>query len=289
MNTLAMLIRREFWEHRMLVIAPATLCGIYILLCVLAGANFSVSWPLGDGMPGTRGPMHPGFFAVMNIMFVGLLYLLMAIVAFFYLCDSLYAERKDRSILFWKSLPVSDAMTVMSKALVALIAMPLVVYVLGLVTNLITMLVFKVAFDFSATPGSNGSGILMWLKVNGYLLVDVFVLALWFLPVVGYQLLISVLVPKAPFVWTLLPPVALMLGQKIFFDSWSIAQLISFRLGGVMSTLGDRRAFGGQIGAAIESVNAIPLLARPDLWIGVAIGAALLFAAIRIRRHRDDT
>jgi ABC-2 type transport system permease protein len=283
MNTLPMLIRREFWEHRMLMFAPAALCGIWLILCVAAGAKFSISWPLGDQMP--QGVMHPGFFAMLNIMFMGLLYLLMAIVGFFYLCDSLYAERKDRSVLFWKSLPVSDAMTVLSKALVALIAMPLIVYVLGLITNLLTMLVFKIAFDFSGS----GISVLNWMKVNGYLLVDVFVLALWFLPVVGYQLLISVLVPKAPFVWTLLPPVALMLGQKIFFDSWSIAQLIGFRLGGVMSTLSDRRTFGGQVGAAIEAVNAIPLLARPDLWIGVAIGVALLFVTIRIRRHRDDT
>ena len=60
----------------------------------------------------------------------------------------LYAERKDRSILFWKSLPVSDTMTVLSKLLVALIAVPLVVYVLALATNLLAFLVFKVAIGF---------------------------------------------------------------------------------------------------------------------------------------------
>ena len=54
-------------------------------------------------------------------------------VCFGYLVDCLYAERKDRSILFWRSLPVSDRDTVLAKFFVATIATPLLVWAVALV------------------------------------------------------------------------------------------------------------------------------------------------------------
>ncbi len=281
MNVLPMLIRREFWEHRVLVIAPLVLCVVYLMLCALAGANFNVGWLY----VGNAEPMSAAFLFVMHGVFAGLLYGLMSIVAFFYLCDCLYAERKDRSILFWKSLPVSDAMTVLSKLVVALIALPLVVYVLAFATNLLTLIVFKIAFQFQ--PPRNSAPhwtLLSWLRLNGYLLADVFVLALWFAPIAAYQLLVSVVASRAVMVWTLLPPVALVLGQKLLFDSWSIGQFVLYRLGtGLIS--GGR---GGGLEGVIDGVNLLPVLTQPELWIGVAVAALLVFATIRIRRHRDD-
>ncbi len=284
MRTMMMLVRREFWEHRMLLFAPIAMCVIFLVLCVLAGANFNIGWMNFDGTSGVRQPMPPGFYLVMNLGFTILLYMLMAMVAFFYLCDCLYAERKDRSILFWKSLPVSDTMTVLSKLVVALIGVPLVVYGLALVTNALSWVIFMATLDFAPSRGPTA---LNWLKMNGYLLADVFVLALWFAPIAAYQLVVSVWVPRAVAVWTLLPPVAVILGQKIFFDSWSIAELVRQRLGGFTMNLGG--SGGESAAAAIGAINAIPLLARADLWIGVAIAAVLVFLTIRIRRHSDDT
>jgi ABC-2 type transport system permease protein len=281
MNVLPMLIRREFWEHRVLVIAPVALCVVYLVLFALAGANFNV----GRVYVGSAEPTSPGFLFVMHVVFTGLLYGLMSIVAFYYLCDCLYAERKDRSILFWKSLPVSDAMTVISKLVVALIAVPLVVYVLALVTNLLTLVAFKFAFQFQPPRDtSHHWTVLSWLRLNGYLLADVFVLALWFAPVAAYQLLVSVVAPRAVMVWTVLPPLALILGQYLLFDSWSIGQFVLHRLGAI--SIGGGRGDG--VDGVIDGINALPVLLQPELWIGVAVAAVLVFATIRIRRHRDD-
>jgi len=282
MKAMMMLVRREFWEHRMLLFAPITLCVIFLVLCALAGANFDIGWMNFDGTSGAQQAMPRGFYLVMNLVFTILLYALMAMVAFFYLCDCLYAERKDRSILFWKSLPVSDTMTVLSKLVVALVGVPLVVYGLALVTNALSWVIFMVTVDFAPSRGPTA---LNWLKMNGYLLADVFVLALWFAPIAAYQLVVSVWVPRAVAVWTLLPPVAVILGQKIFFDSWSIAELVRQRFGGFTINFGG----GESPAAAIDAINAIPLLARADLWIGVAIAAVLVYVTIRIRRHSDDT
>src|SRR5688500_3753928 len=46
------------------------------------------------------------------------------IIAFFYGLDALHGERRDRSILFWKSLPVSDRTPVLSKVLVMMAVLP---------------------------------------------------------------------------------------------------------------------------------------------------------------------
>jgi ABC-2 type transport system permease protein len=219
-------------------------------------------------------------------MFTILLYLLMAVVAFFYLCDCLYAERKDRSILFWKSLPVSDAATVFSKLIVALIAIPAVVYLLSLVTNVVAFMIFKVLFHNAPPPPATSEWTFFgWLQVNGYLIIDIFVLALWFAPIAAYQLFISAVVPRAPFVFTLLPPLALIFGEALFFGTWHIGQFIGHRLGAVQ--FGPRAGRGVQ--DVIDTLNALPLLGKPELWIGALLAAALVYLAIRVRRHRDDS
>ena len=283
MNVMPILIRREFWEHRMmLVMAPLALCVIYLILCVLAGAKIDVNLLQFENHPTSSA----AYLVVMHTAFTVLLYLLMAVVAFFYLCDCLYAERKDRSILFWKSLPVSDTATVLSKMLVALIAIPVVVFVLSFVTNVIAFGIFKALIHVPAPPSvASDWTVGGWLRLNGYLIVDILVLALWFAPVAAYQLLISVVVPRAPFVFTVLPPLALVFGERLFFGSWHIGLFLGHRLGSVR--FGPRMGQGVQ--GVIDAVNALPLLQRPELWIGALLAAALIVLTIRIRRHQDDS
>lgn len=282
MNSLPILIRREFWEHRMmLVMAPLALCIIYLIVCALAGTGLNVKLlETGQPMSGAA------FLIVMHTMFTVLLYLLMAVVAFFYLCDCLYAERKDRSILFWKSLPVSDAATVLSKLFVALIAIPAVVYLMSLVTNIVAFAIFKILFHSAPPlPAATEWTFSGWVRINGYLIIDIFVLALWFAPIAAYQLFISAVVPRAPFVFTLLPPLTLIFGEALFFGTWHVGMFIGHRLGAV--DYGPRAGRGVQ--DVIDALNTLPLLMRPELWIGVLLAAAVIYVTIRIRRHRDDS
>jgi ABC-2 type transport system permease protein len=276
------LIRREFWEHRAsLVIAPLVLCAVYLILCALAGAGLNVKLQQFGQQPSTT----TAFLIVMHTVFTILLYLLMAVVAFFYLCDCLYAERKDRSILFWKSLPVSDTATVLSKLLVALIAIPVVVYVLSLVTNIIAFAMFAILLHGNAGTGAASDWTLLgWLRLNGYLIVDIFVLALWFAPVAAYQLFISAVVPRAPFVFTVLPPLALIFGEALFFGSWHIGDFVGHRLG--TGQFGPRAGRGVQ--DVIDAVNTLPLLGRAELWIGALVAAAVVVVTVRVRRHRAE-
>ena len=283
MNVMVMLIRREFWEHRTLVFAPLALCIVYLVLCGVAGANIGTNILRFGNEPTTSA----GFLIVMHAVFTALLYVLMAFVAFFYLCDCLYAERKDRSILFWKSLPVSDAMTVLSKAIVGLVCIPVVVYVMSFVTNVVAFAIFKLLFHPAAPPPSVAADWTIggWIQINGYLIADIPVLALWFAPVAAYQLFISAVAPRAAFVITVLPPLTLIIGERLFFRTSYIADFVGHRLGSV--ALFPRSAHGVQ--GVIDAVNALPLLARPELWIGVLVAAAGMYLTIRVRRHQQDS
>jgi ABC-2 type transport system permease protein len=289
MKELVMLVRREFWEHRVLLFAPAALCALYLVVCLLVGTRFTPGWLVLDGFEaGAPSPMKPIFYLLMNAVFTLLLYGLMAVVVFFYLCDCLYSERKDRSILFWKSMPVSDSMTVLSKLLVALIGVPLVVYGLAFVTNVLAYLVFRVTLDHGGATSLPGHWAgLDWLHLEALLLMDLFILALWFAPIAAYQMLVSVAVPRAAMVWTVLPPLVLIFGERLLFNSWSIAAFTGNRLGDVVRSLPSRDAHG--VPGLLDKANLIDLLTLPSLWIGVAVAALMLYVTIRIRRHRDDT
>jgi ABC-2 type transport system permease protein len=288
-----MLIRREFWEHRALWMTPLVVAALFILVCFVPGAIHL------DGVQATPRAGSNNVFIGIQLLFVGLLEALTAIVVFFYLSDCLYADRKDRSILFWKSLPVSDSATVLSKLLVAILVVPLGIYVLAVITNLLAFGILTALFRSHPVFGpfiqwNTGA----WLRLNLVLLVNTLVLALWFAPVAAYQLLVSAWAKGSVFVWTILPPLIVIFGERLIFGTWNVASLLVVRLGGGLLS-----SFGRSAGRVAENsasatfgtdglfqrIDAFALLATPGMWIGVAVAVLLVFAAIRIRRYRDDT
>jgi ABC-2 type transport system permease protein len=285
-QTLPVLIRREFWEHRVLWIAPLIVAVLYLLMCLIPGGIH-----VGSGISEVAGGSR--LLLSVQLLFTTLLFALMSVVIFFYLADCLYAERKDRSILFWKSLPVSDSATVLSKLLVALVVVPLGLYLLSLVTNLLAFGILYARLHDSPVLGhATGWDTGTWLRLNGVLLLDVLILSLWYAPIAAYQMLMSAWVRSSVFVWTILPPLVLVVGERLFFGTWHLGGLLGERLGiNLSGVMRDRPSLAGAPGTEglLTKINAGGLLMTPDLWIGVAIAAALLFAAIRIRRYRDDS
>ena len=284
MNTLPTLIRREFWEHRVLWMVPVAVAACYLLFAIVAGSMMNPAQMNAARMSG-EGP--PALFVGVQMVLIGFLFVLVSIVLFFYLADSLYAERRDRSILFWKSLPVSDSATVLSKLLVALIVTPIGVLLLSMVVNALAFLIFYVRLhDSPATSGYVRWDTATWFRLYGTLFLNVLVLALWYAPIAAYQLMVSAWVRSAVFVWTILPPLVLALGEKLMFDSWNIGRFLLYRLstgiGGGSTDLASVDQFLGRI-------SLLERLRQPDLWGGVAVAAVFVYAAIRIRRYRDDT
>jgi ABC-2 type transport system permease protein len=290
------LIRREFWEHRSLWIAPL----IVAVLMVLTVFPLHIGDMNFEGAPNFHDPANRiGAFTLMIWAHTLPQYLVMALVASFYLMDCLYTERRDRSILFWKSLPVSDAITVLSKFLVGVVVLPLGVYVLAAISGVLFQALWSIRVASQALPDiSAGWNTVAWLKVEGLMLYGVVVCILWFAPVAAALVLISAWVRKSVFMWTALPPVIAIVVERAAFGTRHIADLLSYRtFSGVWNVLDinpipPESVHHGRVVSLADLFDNVEMgkaFLNIDLWLGLAVAAALLFAAIRIRRYRDDT
>ena len=274
------LVRRELWEHGSLIWAPLAMALMIIVVSLVSGmVKGSVDFDLGEDRPLPElfgdAEKQRGIFTLVMAGLVLPQLLVAFVVVFFYLLDCLFTERRDRSILFWKSLPVSDAKTVLSKLFVALVAVPLWSWALSLVVGLVVFGVL--AAQVSGTPAA-GLGTwhgVTWLAVQASLLGKLAIGVLWYLPVAGWLLLVSVLAKRAPFLWATLPFLVLSLAERIALGSNVVGALVAQRLFGFREE--------------VSLMSEFPLLASPGLWIGVAVGAALVYAAIRVRRRSDDS
>jgi len=207
------------------------------------------------------------------------------IVGIFYSLDALYGERRDRSILFWKSLPVSDLITVLSKMTVPLFIVPLLSFVITIVAQLIMLLLSSLML-----LGSGVSGATLWthssfLRVSVILLYHlVTVHGLWYAPFYGWLLMVSAWAPRAPFIWAFLPPFLVCGVEKIAFNSTHLLDILRDRLAGPQSSMSV--ASGSVPMDPLSALIPDRFFSLPGLWIGLAIAAALLYAAARLRRYR---
>jgi len=274
------LVRRELWEHGSLVWAPLAMAlTIVVVSLVSVMVKTSVDIDLGEDRPLPElfgdAEKQRGIFSLVMAGLVLPQLLVAFVVVFFYLLDGLFTERRDRCILFWKSLPVSDTKTVLSKLFVALVAMPLWSWALSLVVGLVVFGVL--ATQVSGTPAA-GLGTWhggTWLMMQATMLGKMAIAALWYLPVAGWLLWVSVLAKRAPFLWATLPFLVLSLAERIALGSNVVGAMVAQRLFGFREE--------------VSLMSEFPLLASPALWIGVAVGAALVYAAIRVRRRSDDS
>jgi ABC-2 type transport system permease protein len=276
-TTMVTLVRREFWEHRILWTAPALLAALLIVGTVGAALKL-IHIQISPSTHVAIGGQTPEMFVLMQYVVTLPQYLVMALVLNFYLLDCLYTERKDRSILFWKSLPVSDGATVASKFLVALVVVPLGVYLLGLLTSLLFSVLYLQRLDYSADVASAWS-LLVWLKVQAGLLLTLLLAILWYAPWAAYLALVSAWARRSVFLWATLIPVFAFLAEKLTLGTHYISDLLEYRTWGIWQ--------GVPMPPSVADIG--PLFANIDLWLGVAVAAALAFATIRIRRYRDDT
>jgi ABC-2 type transport system permease protein len=207
------------------------------------------------------------------------------IVGVFYCLDALHSERRDRSILFWKSLPVSDLTTVLSKASVPFVILPLIIF------GTVVLVQFLMLLWSSAILLPSGLAATTWTRFNLFqqsviLLYSLIVIVLWHAPIYGWALLISGWARRATFLWAVLPFLAIGVLEKIAFDTSHFASMLKDRVFGAGDTA---FAFQPHRGVAIDSlVQLTPgrYLTTPGLWIGLAFAAAFVAIAVRQRRYR---
>jgi ABC-2 type transport system permease protein len=303
MNTMLLLVRREFWEHRAFVFAPAIVGVIWVLVAM----GFGIFGPFEADELRTVMQSHPdleqkapGALAALLIFLTSPFAIVMCVVAFFYLLDSLYADRRDRSVLFWKSLPVSDRSTVLSKLATVAIALPVLTLVAALATNVL------VAFIACVRLSIEGIHIwhllwnpAVWLAAYAIFLYAVAAAVLWYLPIFGYLLLVSASAGRAVMLWAVLPPIGLVILEYVIFRTDYVADLIGDRFNGWMPLAlnvanhgehavvidGERIPFSAHIADVIDPVT---FLGSPGLWLGLLVAAVFTYAAIMVRRNRSE-
>lgn len=272
--------RRELWENKSICIAPLIVAAV-IVLGALASAGH---------LPERRrnalllDEMHRRAAIELPYNIVAMVLIVTAfIVGFFYCLDALYGERRERSILFWKSLPVSDVTTILSKAVVPLVVLPAVAYVIIAVTQFLLLLISTAVLMPSGMAGTSWANfnLLRESVVSAYGLI---VIALWHAPIYGWALLISGIARRAAFLWAVIPPLALAIFEKVTFNTTYVWSLLKNRLAGAGDTAFD---FHMHRSISIDLMSQLTpgrFLATPGLWIGLIFAAAFVFGAIRLRK-----
>jgi ABC-2 type transport system permease protein len=312
MNNILWLIRREIWENRSLWIAPLVIAGVILIAAAFGGIhvgdNDNIWVGTGDSdvdnispndREQIRGAMASAglekkqmIYAITLSTFTAVQLFAMVIVLFFYLLDSLLAERKDRSILFWKSLPVSDTEVVLSKLLTAAVVVPLFVLLVSSVLQVLFAFVWSVRFGgtilgdtLMAWDGAT------WLQLQASFLMLIVAALFWYLPLLAYLMVVSVWARRNAFLWAVLPPLSILAIEGMIVRSTHFAEFLGRRLVGVFQIMeGALRGIDKDTAPAVsdvfECVTAV--LTHPETWYGVLVAAGMIFGAIRIRRYRDD-
>lgn len=274
-------IVRELWENRSIYIAPIAVAALFLVGFFIGLVR------LPDRMRAALALNPVQQRAAIEQPFVMAAIMLMAIqliVAVVYCLDAFYGERRDRSILFWKSLPVSDLTTVLSKASVPILVIPLVTFAVTLATQLVMLLASSAVLagnGMSPAPLTTHVPLLETSLINlGHL---VLYHGIWWAPFYGWLLMVSAWANRAPFLWATLPPIAIGVVERIAFNSSYFSAMVRHRFGAdsVSAT-----PMGGMTMDMLKLHSPGEFLLRPGLWFGLALTAVFLFAAVRLRRYR---
>jgi ABC-2 type transport system permease protein len=270
-------VRRELWENRSIYIAPLAVAVVVLFGFLIATIGRAMS--MHDPAQRAAVLTEPNDFAELLIMGTAF------VVGLFYSLEALHGERRDRSILFWKSLPVSDLTTVLSKASIPLVVLPLLSFAITVATQWIMLLLSTAVMlgsGLSVAPLWTHMPLFqMWLLLFYHLLA---VHVLWYAPIYGWLLLVSAWARRATFLWAALPWVAICAVEKIAFNTTHFGAWLGYRISG--------SAAGGAMMA--DNVSMDPLmhltpgkfLGTPGLWLGLAFFAACIAAAVRLRRSQ---
>ena len=315
------LLRREFWENRGGFVWAPVITGIIMVVLyalLMAVASFLDHGQINRGIVIAGDPdqkIHAIAGSVGDVMLltgIGLAGAVLAFVVFFYALCCLYDDRRDRSVLFWKSLPLSDTQTVLSKLTWALLLAPLLALVVGILIGLAMWLITALTMTVNGLPASGAIFTYSHpLRVVGQVVSALPIYIAWAMPTVGWLMFCSAWARSKPFLWAALVPILaciivsimyIPLGSSIGLSLKTVWYVVVAR--GLFSVipglwyaaLGRQYLHGDLNGQTMpgELINAIHLsggwhaFATADLWIGVVIGAAFIAAAIWLRRHRDD-
>jgi ABC-2 type transport system permease protein len=298
------LLKREVWEHRSIYVTPIAIAvivslGVLTMLMFASGfaaeldvAIFGAQNIAGDA---ERRAALTGFFLGTSWVFI----IALMILTIFYSLDSLYAERKDKSILFWRSLPVTDAETVISKLLTAIFVIPTVTVIGIVATHLVNLIVTSIWVSMKGAD----AGLLIWGSVallDNWAAAFIVVIAsgIWMSPFIGWFLLVSAYTKRSPLLMAFMPLILIGLLEAIILRSHVFAENILGRGDGlpIFRTLDIERFFdqdewrvGEGALSLLQHLDIVQFLTSPSMWAGLLVCGLLSTGAIYVRRYRDES
>ena len=275
-------MRRELWENRSIYVAPLAVAGLILFGFLISTFHLPAMVRAASALD----PMQQRELIQQPFDFAALLLMgTMLIVGVFYCLDALHGERRDRSILFWKSLPVSDLTTVLSKASIPIVVLPLITFAITIATQWIMLLISSAVLL--------GSGLsvaalwqLPWFQMSAGLLFHLLAVhGFYYAPIYGWLLLVSGWARRAVFVWAGLPLVAIGVVEKLAFNTSHFGAMLLSRFGGGAETAPFPMPREGAM-PPLTHFAPLHFLISPGLWIGLVFCAACLAAAVRLRRYQ---
>jgi ABC-2 type transport system permease protein len=279
-------VRRELWENRSIYVAPLIAAAVYMIGFLIS----LIRGPHSMRAPAAPDPAQQLIRLAMPYAHAAMLIMATAfVVGIFYSLEALHSERRERSILFWKSLPVSDFTTVLSKASIPLVILPLLVVAIT-VTLQFAMLLLNAVLLLVSGAGTATPWAPPLFEMQLVLLYGTGVLVLWHAPLYMWLLLVSGWARRATFLWAVMPPLALAAIEFIAFHTSYLGRLLQNRLFGFAEAAFDLKDKNG----VMIDAHLIPLtqlaparfLSSPGLWLGLIAAVALFIAAVRLRRYQ---
>jgi ABC-2 type transport system permease protein len=277
-------LRRELWENRAFYRGPLIAGGVVLFGLMLSVVNLSHhlhgAWESKIKVAGELMAI-PYAIAAFAIIVTAM------IVAVFYCLGALHNERRDRSLLFWKSLPVSDLTTVLAKATMPLVVLPVITFAVIIATQLVMVALNTIALLLHGMDAGLSVTAVPWGRMTLALAYGLVALSLWWAPIYGWLLLVSAWAKRAPFLWAVLPPLALCLVEKIAFDSGALWSVLTYRLGGALGAAFIFPVRHHDVTDVVPRIDLAGFLTTPGLWAGLVFAAACLAGAVWFRRNRE--
>lgn len=286
-RTLYWSVRRELWENRSLYMAPLAIAAVMLFGFLVTSGQLAETV---GGVSALEPAKQQAVLARPYDVAAVLVMVTSVIVGWFYCLDALHGERRDRSILFWKSLPVSDFTTVAAKALIPMVVLPLIAFAIILATQMLMLLASTLILTVKGVSAAPLWTHLSLFRGTGVLLYGLAMLALWYAPIYAWLLLVSAWAQRATFLWAVLPPLAILVFERIAFGTSLLGGLLQARLAGGYAEAFTAKAAsgGGKWPIPVDpSPDPIKFLGTPGLWVGLIVAMALLAAAIWLRRRRE--
>jgi ABC-2 type transport system permease protein len=279
-------VRRELWENRSLYIAPLIVAGVVVIGFIFSAIGLPERRRdvllLTDPMQQRTAIEMPYDMAALMLMFTAF------IVGLFYCLDALYGERRDRSVLFWKSMPVSDRTAVLAKTFVPLVVMPVISFAVIIATQLMILLITSVILLFHGMSPLTTITHTNLVQNSVILFYSLIALSLWHAPTYAWALLVSAWARRATFLWAILPIIAVIIFERITFGTSHFSLFVRNRF---MSWAAEAFALrhgpkGMPILDTLSQLTPGRYLMTPGLWIGLVVAAIFLVFAIRLRRYQ---